>query len=41
MFSIFSALERVPAEEGKGRAGLVVATGDALHLQLKVQLQRF
>lgn len=41
MFSIFSALEGVSAEEGEGGAGLVVPTGDAFHLQLKVQLQRF
>lgn len=41
MLPIFSALEGVSAEEGESRAGLVVSTGDALHLQLKVQLQRF
>lgn len=41
MFAIFSALEGVSTEEGEGGAGLVVSAGDALHLQLKVQLQRF
>lgn len=41
MFSKFSALEGVSAEEGEGGAGFMVPTGDALHLQLKVQLQRF
>lgn len=41
MFSVFSALESVSAEEGEGGAGLVVSAGDALHLQLKVQLRRF
>lgn len=28
-------------EEGEGGAGLVMPAGDALYLQLKVQLQRF
>lgn len=41
MFAIFSALEGVSTEEGEGRAGLVMSAGDALHLQLKVQLKRF
>lgn len=41
MFPIFSALEGVSTEEGEGGAGLVVSAGDALHLQLEVQLQRF
>lgn len=41
MFGIFPALEGVSAEESEGRAGLVVLAGDALHLQLQVQLQRF
>lgn len=41
MFAIFSALEGVSTEEGEGGTGLVVSIGDALQLQLKVQLQRF
>lgn len=40
MSAIFPALKGVPAEEGEGRAGLVVSAGDALHLQLEVQLRR-
>ncbi len=39
MFAVFSALEDASTEEGEGGAGLVVPVGDALHLQLKVQLQ--
>lgn len=39
MFSIFSALESVSTDEGEGGGGLVVPAGDALHLQLEVQLQ--
>lgn len=41
MCAVFSALEAVSTQEGEGGAGLVVAAGDALHLQLEVQLQRF
>lgn len=41
MFPVFSALENVSTEEREGGAGLVVSAGDALHLQLKVQLRRF
>lgn len=41
MFAVFSALEGLSTEEGEGGAGLVVPAGDALHLQLKVQLQWF
>lgn len=41
MFSIFPALKRLSTEECESGAGLVVAAGDALHLQLKVHLQRF
>lgn len=40
MFAVFSAPEGVSTQEGEHGAGLVVSTGDALHLQLKVQLQR-
>lgn len=40
MISVLSALESVSTEEGEGGAGLVVPAGDALHLQLQVQLQR-
>lgn len=41
MFAVFSALEGVSTQEGEGGAGLVVPGGDALHLQLEVQLQWF
>lgn len=41
MFAVFSALESMSTEESEGRAGLVMSAGDAFHLQLKVQLQRF
>lgn len=41
MSAIFPAVEVVSTEEGEGRAGLVVSAGDALHLQLEVQLQWF
>lgn len=41
VFAIFSALESVSTDKGKGGVCLMVSTGDALHLQLKVQLQRF
>lgn len=40
MLSIISALVHLSADEGEGGAGLVVSAGDALQLQLKVQLQR-
>lgn len=40
MLAVFSALKGVSAQEGEGGAGLVVSAGDALHLQLEVQLQR-
>lgn len=41
MISIFPALEHLSTEECKSGAGLVVAAGDAFHLQLKVHLRRF
>ena len=40
MVCVLPAREAVAAEEGEGGAGLVVAAGHALHLQLEVQLRR-
>lgn len=41
MFAIFSALESASTNKGKGGVCLMVTASDALHLQLKVQLQWF
>ena len=40
MVRVLPAREAVAAEEAEGGAGLVVAAGHALHLQLDVQLRR-
>lgn len=41
MFSIFPALKHLSTDECESGAGLVVAAGDTLHLQLKVHLRWF